>query len=57
MLRTYKHELLIEGVKKVDFEYIIWQKRKKVIKSEEKISDQNILVGAGIRILGQKVVT
>ena len=23
MLRTYKHELLIEGVKKVDFEYII----------------------------------
>ena len=36
MLRTYKHELLIEGVKKVEFEYIICQERKKVIISEEK---------------------
>jgi len=34
VLRTYKHELLIEGVKK-DFEYIICQEEK-VIKSEEK---------------------
>jgi len=36
VLTTYKHESLIEGVKKVDFEYTFCQKRKKVIKSEEK---------------------
>jgi len=36
VLRTYKHKLPIEGIKKGNFEYIIYQKRKKVIKSEEK---------------------
>ena len=40
MLRTHKHELLVEGVKKVEFEYINYLSReeKKVMKSGEKTS-------------------
>ena len=34
MLRTYKHKLLIKGVKNVEFEYIICQEEKKKIKKE-----------------------
>jgi len=37
LLKTHKHELLVEGVKKVEFEYINYLSREeKVMKSGEK---------------------